>query len=213
MDVERNSVNQQVRATDEIEADGPDPFPHLVGESMMVPEQVQAGVHRPEQLVDLRLAGIGPARTRKGQERLRGLVGHEHVDAADRRARLDFLVDEMTTLIGQLGRLRTPLLRVRQLGCAALVPGRRERAPQAGDTQSIDLDRRPVWNVLKSWREIARRDRVEVVVVAVDPVDRRADGLVPPLGAGQVPDRKPPGDLGMPRDDRPRGLERAVDVP
>ena len=61
-------------------------------------------------------------------------------------------------------------------------------------------------------REIARGDGVDIVVVAVDPVDRRADGFVESRISRQVPDREPERDLGMPRNDRLRGGERAVDV-
>jgi hypothetical protein len=60
--------------------------------------------------------------------------------------------------------------------------------------------------------QIAGRDRVEVVVVAVDPVDRCAERLIPSQVRRDVADAEPEGDLGMPRDDRSRRVERAVDV-
>jgi hypothetical protein len=60
--------------------------------------------------------------------------------------------------------------------------------------------------------QIAGRDRVEVVVVAVDPVDGPAKRLVPSSVGRDVADAQPERDLGMPRDDRSRGVERAVDV-
>jgi hypothetical protein len=43
-------------------------------------------------------------------------------------------------------------------------------------------------------------------------VHRGADRLVPALGGRQIPDAKPERDFGMPADDLPRGVERAVDV-
>jgi hypothetical protein len=61
-------------------------------------------------------------------------------------------------------------------------------------------------------RQIAGRDRVEVVVVAVDPVDGCAEWLIPSCVRRDVADAEPEGNLGMPRDDRSRGVERAVDV-
>jgi hypothetical protein len=61
-------------------------------------------------------------------------------------------------------------------------------------------------------REISRGDGVEVVVVAVDPVDRRTERFVVPRFVGDVADAQPEGDLGMPGDDPARGVERAVDV-
>jgi hypothetical protein len=66
--------------------------------------------------------------------------------------------------------------------------------------------------VVKVRRQIAGGDGIEVVVVAVDPVDRRAEGFVTSLLVGDVADAQPERNLGMARDDRPRGVERAVDV-
>jgi hypothetical protein len=66
--------------------------------------------------------------------------------------------------------------------------------------------------VVQIRRQISGGDGVEVVVVAVNPVDRGARGLVAPVLGGEIPDAQPERDLGMPRDDRPRGVERAVDV-
>ena len=61
-------------------------------------------------------------------------------------------------------------------------------------------------------RQIAGGDGVEVVVVAVDPVDASAERLVAAGFVGDVADAEPERDLGMARDDRARGVERAVDV-
>jgi hypothetical protein len=61
-------------------------------------------------------------------------------------------------------------------------------------------------------RQIARGDGVEVVVVAVNPVDRRADRFVASLFVGDVPDTKPERNGGMACDDVSRRVERTVDV-
>jgi hypothetical protein len=61
-------------------------------------------------------------------------------------------------------------------------------------------------------REISRGDGVEVVVVAVDPVDGSADGFIPATFVGDVADAQPERHLGMARDNRPGGVERAVNV-
>jgi hypothetical protein len=61
-------------------------------------------------------------------------------------------------------------------------------------------------------RQIAGRDRVEVVVVAVNPVDAAAERLVAALLVGDVAHAQPEWNAGMRRDDLPRGVERAVDV-
>ena len=61
-------------------------------------------------------------------------------------------------------------------------------------------------------RQIAGADGVEVVVVAVDPVDAGAERFVASLFVGDVADAQPERDFGMARDDRPRRVERAVDV-
>jgi hypothetical protein len=65
---------------------------------------------------------------------------------------------------------------------------------------------------MEAVRKIARGDGVEVVVVAVDPVDRRAERFVTSVFVGDVADAQPERNLGMARDDRPGGVERAVDV-
>jgi hypothetical protein len=74
------------------------------------------------------------------------------------------------------------------------------------------LHKGPVGYVMKVRREITRGDGVEVVVVAVDPVDRSAERFVTSLFVGDVADAEPERNLGMERDDRPGGVERAVDV-
>ena len=68
-------------------------------------------------------------------------------------------------------------------------------------------------------RQITRGDGVEVVVVAVDPVDGGAERLVagpcpePGRGVvGDIADAKPEWNLGMSRDDGSRGVEGAVNI-
>ena len=61
-------------------------------------------------------------------------------------------------------------------------------------------------------RQIAGGYRVEIVVIAVDPVDRRAERFVAPVLVGDVADAQPERNLGMPRHDRAGGVEGAVDV-
>jgi hypothetical protein len=65
---------------------------------------------------------------------------------------------------------------------------------------------------MKILGQIAGRDRVEVVVVAVDPVDGSAEAFVAAFVGGDVADAQPERDFRMPRDDRARRVERAVDV-
>ena len=61
-------------------------------------------------------------------------------------------------------------------------------------------------------RQRAGGDGVEVVVVAVNPVDRGAERFVAPIAGGDVADAEPERHLGMARDDGARGVEGAVNV-
>ena len=60
MDLQGRRLNQQVAARDEVQPDRPHAFPHLIGKTVMVPEQVQPRLHGGKDFVDLRLAGIAP---------------------------------------------------------------------------------------------------------------------------------------------------------
>jgi hypothetical protein len=102
---------------------------------------------------------------------------------------------------------------MRERGGRRLVPGRREGPADAGHPKAGEIDRGAVVDVMKVGRQIAGRDRVEVVVVAVNPVDRRAERFVSAAGVGDVPDAEPERNLGMVRDDGPRRVECAVNVP
>ena len=184
----------------------------------MMTEQVQPRLHRCENGVDLRLPRVGSASVRKWAEGLRGFVREQDVDrVAQRRETVDFLMNEMTTLVRELGRLGTPLLRMRKISGRRFVPRRRERSPEPRDlndrlTFVRDLDERPVVDVDQILGQRARGDRVEVVVVAVNPVDRRAERVVRARLGRDVADAQPEGNLRMRRDDPARRVERAVDV-
>jgi hypothetical protein len=76
-----------------------------------------------------------------------------------------------------------------------------------------DFDEGPVVDVMEILRQLAGGDDVEVVVVPVDPVDAGAERLVTAAVVGNVADAEPEWNLGVPRDDGPGRVERAVDVP
>jgi hypothetical protein len=65
---------------------------------------------------------------------------------------------------------------------------------------------------MKVGRQIAVRNRIEGVVIAVDPVNRRAEGLVAASLIRDVADAQPERNVGVPGDDGASGAERAVDV-
>ena len=191
---------------------------------MVVAEQVEARIHRGEDLVDLRLPRVGTTAAGKRAERLRRFVREEDVDVAQLLAGLDLLADEVPPLVGELGRLRGSLLRVRQLRRRGLVPRGRERPAESGDFdvrakaltrgvgQPFRADQSAIVDVMQIRRQIAGRDGVEVVVVAVDPVDRGAERLVASVLVGDVADAEPEEEVGMARDDAARGGEIAVNV-
>jgi hypothetical protein len=69
-----------------------------------------------------------------------------------------------------------------------------------------------VRNVAQVWRQTAQGNRVEIVVVAVNPVDRRAERRVVAVFGGDVTNAEPAPDLGMRRDDAAGVGKGAVDV-
>jgi hypothetical protein len=126
--------------------------------------------------------------------------------------------DEVASFIREFRGLRAAFLRVRQILGLRLVPRRRKRPAQARDPHNRlslvqDFDEGPVVDVMEIRRQIAGGDDVEVVVVAVDPVDAGAERLVTAVLVGNIADAEPEWHLGVPRDDGPGRVERAVDVP
>jgi hypothetical protein len=186
-------------------------------------EEMQAWLHRGEDLVDLRLPRVRSPAAGKGTERFRRLVTHEDVDATKSLRRLNFLAHEMTPFIREYSGFCRRFFWMRQRGRRCVVPRRREGAAESGDAEGDGrakalryveryINRGAVWNVIEIRRQIAGRDRVEVIVVAVNPVDGDAERFVPSGIIGDVADAEPERNIGMPRDDAARGVERAVNV-
>ena len=193
-------------------------FALLFRETMMVAEQMEPRLHRRENLIDLRLAGVGSPAAFERAQRLLRLMREQDVDhVAQRLEGLDFLVNEMASFVCELGRLRAALLRMRKIGGTCLVPGRCERSAEGGDlndwrTLVMDLDERPVVDMEEIRRQVAGRDGVEVVVVAVNPVDARAERFIRAGLGRDVADAQPERNVGMRSDDGACGVECAVDV-
>src|SRR5205814_2162309 len=129
----------------------------------------------------LRLPRVGPSSSREHAERFRRLVGHEHVDAPKRLAGLDLFADKMAALVVLDPRatwgLKTPGHGPWELRRVRLVPRRRECSPESRDPHpwgrrfSSGHHKSSIRDVMKIRRKIARSYGVEVVVIAVDPVD------------------------------------------
>ena len=219
-DIERSTINQQIRSRDEIEPDRTHAFADLVGKAVMVAKQMEARLQGGEDLVDLYLAGVGPAIAVRGPERLRGFVRQEDVefDAAKSLTLLDFLAHEMAPLVGEHRGFRRPLPGMREVGCRRVVPSRGKRSAETQQLDNrlagviINLDDVRIADVIEIARQITRGNRVEVVVVAVNPVDIGAERFVAAVLVRDVADTEPERNIGMARDDRARGVELAVDV-
>jgi hypothetical protein len=189
---------------------------------MMVTEEMEPWLHLSEHLVDLRLPRVGSSAARKRTKRLRRFVGQQDVDRAQPLASLDLFAHEVSSFVRQLGRFRAPLLRMREIAGGRLVPCGREGATEPrnpdGDSraEALRYDRCAVGDVMQVRRQISGRNGVEVVVVPVDPVDRGAERGIFKIRStrlvGDVADAQPEGNLGMPRDDTARRVERAVYV-
>jgi hypothetical protein len=168
---------------------------------MVVAEQVQARLHRGEDLVDLRLPRVGP-RPRETTERLRRFV-RQKTSTSRSRLQASTSRGRSARFVRELGRLRGALLRVRQIRGRVSYHVGANVPPEPGDAAAcgqVDLERPLRCDEIR--RQIARRDGVEVVVVAVNPVDRRAERLVAAVLVGDVADAQPERDVGMARDDR-----------
>src|SRR5262249_58134570 len=124
---------------------------------------------RREDLVDLRLAGIGSASARKRPERLRRFVRQEEVDhVGESFARVHLRPHEMASLISELCRLRSALLWMRKIRGWRFVPRRRKGPAQPRDvndrrTATEDLDERPVVDAMEIVGQIISGTPVEVV--------------------------------------------------
>ena len=101
---------------------------------------------------------------------------------------------------------------MRQRGSRGLEPRWRECATETGDAPPPP-DHRAVGKVMQAGRQIAGSDRVEVIVVAVDPKDRSAERLVVPASLAMSPTHSQGGNLGMALDKAPGVGERAVKSP
>src|SRR4029453_13708839 len=95
-------------------------------------------------LVHRGLPCIVPPRAGPGEVRARRLVRQQHIDTRELPPRLPVFPDEMPPLVGQLGRLRRTLARVRQRRCRLVVPRRRERAAEASDPDAAALPGPPL---------------------------------------------------------------------
>ena len=142
--------------------------------------------------------GVFPASfTRGSAKRTRRFVREEDVDALQRLTGVDLLVYKMTSPV--VPRRKTPKL-ARRL----FVPRRRERPAEPGERQTVRLHGNTIRNVMQvRQRTAARRlrgDEIEVFVVALDPVERRARTAdtrhPPPRGRRDRPRTRP-------RDDAP----------
>ena len=169
---------------DEVEPDRAHALTLLLGELVMMPEQVQPRLHRREHLVDRRLAGVDSARARPAadEERPRRLVRQEHVDAARAPCRPR---TSSRTKCRRLSRLLGRAAACPCLGCGSRAAGvsyqrRRERAAEAATRHAADLRAAaPFCEVVQRWPAAAPLgDDVEVLVVALDPVERRGERFV-----------------------------------
>ena len=145
VELERARVNQQIRVANEVEADRPNALTLLLGEPVMVAEQVEPRLHRRENLVHRGLPRIVPPRPPVPAKYGRGAsCVRNRSTPAQGFACFHLFPDEMPPLVRQLGRLRRTLARVRQRRCRRLVPRGRERPPSPATRMPLDLRGRPL---------------------------------------------------------------------
>ena len=146
----------------------------------MMAEQVQPRPHRRQHLVDRRLARIVPRSARGVVDTRTGAA--LRASAACRRrcsalARLDFSRTKCRRRSASSVAFAVPFF-----GCGSsgrrVRTGRRKRAAKAGDAQTTDVVSRAVRDVVEVGGQVAGRDAIEVLVVALDPVQGRGDRLV-----------------------------------
>jgi hypothetical protein len=178
----------------------------------MVTEEVQARPQRLKHLVDLTLACIGP--TAPGN----GLNGF----AASCVSRMSTMPSRVQASISS--RTKCRLLSASSVaralpffGCgsadAAVSYQVGAKVPPSPATRiESTVVAVPFGRYCKPFGRSPAANRIEIVVVAVDPVDRRAERLVAPFVCCDIPDAQPERHLGVPRDHVARGVEFAVDV-
>ena len=186
----------------------------------MVAEQVQPRPHGGEDFVQHRFSRVDVPPRRI--ERPRRLVRQEDVDARERLAGQDFILHEVPALVvAPLAQLDEGGRRLvspgrRQGRGRRVVPTRRERASQRRHAPAAHLMERAVAQVVqrRRGRTAGRRlgHDVEVLVVALDPVEGRGRREVLALVAGDVAHLQPERHVRVPAHDVLNGLELAVDV-
>ena len=187
---------------------------------MVVPEQVQPRTHRGQHFVDHGLAGVHASTGRI--ERARGLVREEHVNPGECFARDHFLAHEVPAFVvaalAQFHRASAHALppRGRQKRHGRVIPARRKRTAERGNTPRSDLVRSTVLQVVQGrcWRFARHRasDDVKIFVVAFDPVDWSGRREVLAVVAGDVAHLNPQRHVGVSADDVGDGVKRAVNV-
>ena len=156
-------------------------------------------------------------------ERARRLVRQKEIDVRQRLAGEHFVADEVAALVvAALAELERRRRRPCGPSTAAarrrrVVPARRERAAERGDAPRPDQVRPAVAaDSAASARAAARRSRagehVEVLVVALDEVERRDRREILAVVARDVADADPQRHVGVPLHDDLNRLELAVDV-
>jgi hypothetical protein len=170
----------------------------------MVAEQVQPRLRRRQHLVDRGLACV----VLSDAKRPRRLVRHQHVEASHALHRLDFFAHEVTAFV-VFAFLDE---RARRL----VVPRRCERPAYTRHPQTVDVYLGTVGNVEKIGAHgggaAGRKDGVKILVVPLDPVERRGNVLVHAAIVPDVTDAQPERNLGMPQHDAAKRIEIGVEV-
>src|SRR6478672_6728748 len=207
-------VNHQIRLRDQVQPHRSHALTILLGEPMVMSEQVQSRLHRREDFVDRGLAGVHSPPTRSTSHEVRpwGLVREEHVDAPESLAGDDLFTHEVPALVRLRGRARRAFPGMRKVRCRRLVPARREGSAQARYANATDLVHPPVLEEVHVGRQPAIGNGVVTVVVALDEIHRRRERFVCSAVVGDVTHAEPEGDFRMPGLDTPDALEISVDV-
>ena len=195
------AIEYQVRLSDHFQANRGNFLTLSDGVLVMVPEQMQAWLHGCQHLVDGRLPRVDPAdgaRSAPLFERKwpRGFVRQKHIDAAEALAGLDLLAHEMPPLVVFIAGAPRPARRslagaprpappaaflcragladLRRVSRTTSVRRCRPGPPESGRSRHRDA----VGNVVEIGNRAGagrlRCDEVEILVVAFDPIQRRA---------------------------------------